>query len=306
VALTWNQVSAITSKKFLPKLIDNVFDSNPYMERVKRNSLMKIDGGDSIMQPLEYSTNSSNGWYSGSETLDTSDNEQITAAQYDWKFFYVNLTILRTEELRNSGDSAKLNMVKSKVKNAEKTMSDILGTALYNDGTNAKAMSGLRHSVAIASTVGGISQSSYSWWQGQVDSTTTTMTMGALQSEYSNASIGNDTPSVILSTRSNYDRYYALLQPQQRFMDSETAKGGFTSLMYNGTPWIADSHCPANHVFMVNEKYMPLVAHRDEYFRFEPFVKPVNQNIRLAKLYFAGNMAPSNNRMHAKFSAITA
>ena len=42
------------------------------------------------------------------------------------------------------------------------------------------------------------------------------MTIGTLQTEWTNASIGNDTPTIGLATRSNFDRYYNLLQPQQR------------------------------------------------------------------------------------------
>lgn len=87
-------------------------------------------------------------------------------------------------------------------------------------------------------------------------------------------------------------------------MDSDTAKGGFSSLMFNGIPLIADSQCPANHLAFLNEAYIKLVVHKDEFFRFEPYVKPVNQNVRTAKIFFAGNLVSSNNRMHALFSAL--
>ncbi len=306
MSLTWDQVSAITAKKFLPKCVDNIFDSNPFFERQKRKNTLKLDGGTKIIQPLNYAQISSAGWYSGSETLDTSDNETITGAEYDWKFLYVNMTILRSDELKNAGSEGKLKLAKQKMEQAEKTMSDLLGVGLYNDGTDAKALGGLRLVVNTSGTVGGISQSSYSWWQAQVDSTTTTMTMGTLQSQFTAASIGSDSPTVGMGTRSNYDRYYALLQPQQRFMDGGSAKAGFSSLMFNGVPILADSNCPTNHLFFLNEKYIPLVVHRDENFRMEPFVKPVNQNVRIGKIYWCGNLAPSNNRMQSKFSALAA
>jgi len=303
--LTWDQVGAITSKKFLPKAVDNIFDSNPFFQRMKERNTMKLDGGSTIMQPLEYSQNTANGWYSGTETLDTSDTQILTAAEYDWKQFYVNLTIIRLEELKNSGNSAKLKLAQAKMKNAEKTMADQLGVALYNAGSDAKALAGLRFVVNTTSSVGGISQTTNSWWQSQVDSTSTTLTMALMQSIYNDCSIGNDTPTVLLSNRSIYNFYYALLQPQQRFQSTDVAKGGFTSLMFNSTPHIVDSNAPANHLFFINEKYMQMTAHKDEFMRFEPWVKPTNQNLKVAKLYFAGNLTPSNNRMQGKLSAIT-
>ncbi len=36
MALTWDQVSGITEKKFLPKLYDNVFITSALLNRLKR------------------------------------------------------------------------------------------------------------------------------------------------------------------------------------------------------------------------------------------------------------------------------
>ena len=143
---------------------------------------------------MNYASTTASGWYQGTDTLSTSDNQNISGAEYDWKQLYANITIRRDEELKNSGDSQVLSLVKNKVKIAEKTMSDTLGTGLYSDGTDSKAIVGLRDIVATDQTVGGISQTANSWWQAQVDSSSTTMTMAVLQTQYSAASIDNDKP----------------------------------------------------------------------------------------------------------------
>jgi len=181
MSLTWDNVSAITEKYFVPKLADNIFDSNPYLKRIKDKSLVQIDGGDSIMVPLEYAQNSAGGWYSGADTLDISDTQVLTAAQYSWKQSYDNITVLRSEELRNAGDAGKLKLVQAKMKNAEKTGLDRIGTGLYSNGATAKSIVGLRVFVATSGTVGGISMSDNSFWQSNVDSTTTTLSMYAMQ-----------------------------------------------------------------------------------------------------------------------------
>lgn len=288
------------------KLADNIFDGNPFLQRLKKNSMQKLDGGEKILVPLEYAQATASGWYQGAETLDTQDSEVLSAASFDWKQLYANITISRRDELKNSGDAGVIRFVKAKVRNAEKTLLDNLASAVYNDGSDAKAIIGARKFVSTTQTYGGIDQSANSWWQAQVDSSTTTLTLAAVQSLYNSASLNNEQPTVILSTRANYDRYYALLQPVQRFVDSETAKGGFTSLMFNGKPWIPDSHCPANYVFGFNENMLHLFVHKDEDMRFEEFAKPVNQNIKLAKIYSMMALASSNNRMHFVLSAITA
>lgn len=306
MALTWDQVTGITEKKFLPKLADNIFLASPLLKRLKDKSYKKIDGGTSIMVPLEYAQLTSTGWYSGADTLSTSDNETMTAAEYAWKQLYANVTISRKDELMNSGDSQKVDMVKSKMKNAEKTLAYQLSTGVYNAGTTTNAIIGLQAVVGTTSTIGGISQSSYSWWQAQVDSSTTAFSIAATQTVFMNASLNNSAPSVIMATKANYNRYYGQLQPQQRFMDSDTAKGGFSSLMFNGVPFIADDFAPANHIFLLNEEFLSLCVHKDEDMRFSGFQKPENQNVRLGQVFWMGALCSSNNRMHGKLSAVAA
>ncbi len=304
--LTWDQVSGITEKAFVKKLADSIFDSNPLAKKLKESSLELLDGGTSIMQPLNYATNTAGGWYSGAETLSNVDNDAITAAEYSWKQHYQSIIISRIDELKNSGDKAVLNLVKEKVKIAEKTLVDNLGTGLFSDGTDAKSIVGLRDIVAIDQTVGGISQTTYSWWRGQADSTTTTLTLSAMQTLFNLASIDSEVPDFGVATRAVYNLYYALLQPQQRFTDSKTASGGFQNILFNGMPLTSDSHCPASHMFFLNTKHLHLYVHKDENMRFEPFQKPVDQNVKLAKIYWAGAFGSSNNRLQGKFSAVTA
>lgn len=306
MALTYDQISAITQKKFIPKLYDNIFNSNPLLQRHRKKSYEKIDGGTSILVPLNYAVPSASGWYSGADTLVTTDNDQITAAEYTWKQLYTNITILRSDELKNSGDAQIVSLVKSKVKIAEKQMEDQLGTGLFSASTNAKSIVGLGTMISTSNTVGGISQSSNSWWQAQVDSTTTTVSMSALQTQWNLATIGSWSPTVAVCTRTLFNSYYALLQPQQRFQDSETASGGFQSLMFNGLPVIPDSHAPSTLPWVfLNEDYMHLFVHKDEDMRFEPFQKPINQNLKVAKIYWMGAYGSSNLRLQAGFSALT-
>ncbi len=81
MALTYDQISAITERTFIKKLADNYFDSNPLTKRLKEKSLELLDGGLSIMQPLNYANTTASGWYSGAETLSTIDNDNITSAR---------------------------------------------------------------------------------------------------------------------------------------------------------------------------------------------------------------------------------
>lgn len=306
--LTYDQLSAITDKKWIPKLQDSIFDSDPLLQRAMKtkNWVKMLDGGASIMVPLNYALNTAGGWYTGAETLSTTDNDVITSAEYQWKQLYENITLSGLDELKNAGDSAIIDLAKSKVQIAEKTMKDRLGDGLYSAGTDAKSIVGLRVVVDNANTVGGIDQSSYSWWQSQENGTDTTLSLAVMQTMHNSLCINSDKPSVVMATRTLYNKYWGLLQPQQRFMDSDTAKGGFDNVMFNGIPVIAGSKVPASHMFFLNEDYLSLWIHKERNFKFRNFEQPINQDVRVAKVLFAGAFGTDNCRMHGKFTALTA
>lgn len=307
MALTIDQLNALTDKYFLKKLHDNIFDSNPLLQKLmKSGSYKPVSGGTQIYVPLNYATTTASGWYSGADTLSTSDNDNISAAVYDWKSLYAGVAITEEDEMKNSGDAEQLNLLKSKMQIAEKTLKDSLGTGLYSDGTTAKSIIGLRDIIATDQTVGGISQTTNSWWAGQVNSTTTTTSISAMNALYQNASVDNEVPNFIVGTRTIYNAYYALLQPQQRFMDEETAKGGFQNLMFNGAPIVVDSHVPASNLMMLNLNHLHLFYHPKRNMSFEPFQKPINQQVKVARILWMGAFGSSNNRLHGRFSALTA
>lgn len=304
MALTYDQISAITEKKFIPKLYDNVFKAVPLILRL-RKKMKLLDGGERVLVPLNYAALSANGWYSGPDTLNTADNDVITAAEFQWAQAYQAISITRRDELRNMGDAAKINFVKAKVEIAEKSLIDLFGAGVYSSGTNSKSIIGTGVFLSASNTYGTINQSTNSWWQAQLDSTTTTLSISSLQTMWGLTTVGSDSPTVITSLQARYDGYYGLLQPQQRFIDTEVAEAGFTSLMFNGIPWIVDSKAPTSSINFLNEDYLDLYTHKDENFRFEPFMQPINQNVKVAKLYWMGAFTSANNRMHGIMSAVT-
>lgn len=305
MALTYNQITAITHTKILPKMVDNIFNSNLLLKRLKAKEKPQT-GGDKITVPVAYAETASSGWYQGAETLSTVDNEQMTSAAFEWKQLYANITISRRDELRNSGDAAILNFVKSKVQIAEKTIRQKLSTALYNLGTDSKQIQGLRLLLSTSNTYGGIDQSTYSWWQANVDSTTTTLTLAAMQSMFGDCGEGTEYPDLLVGDQDMFDRYHALLLPQQRFASEMEASAGFKTLLFNGVPVVVDASASAGDLFFLNLEYLDLYPHKDENFVMEPFAKPINQNVKSGKIYWMGNLGASNARRFGLLDAITA
>ena len=306
MALTYDQINGITERKFLKKLVDNIYDSNVLLKKMKAGeAYRKVDGGTSIMQPLEYAQISAAGTYSGTDLLSTTDSESYTSAEFQWKQYYANISITGLDKLKNSGDAQVIDFVKSKVQSAEKTLAQLLGDGLYSAGTDSKALVGLRYVHANSNTVGGIAQSSYSWWNTQKDSTTTTLSIAAMQAVDNNCTVDGESPDLITCTRSIYNAFYGLLQPQQRFTDNGKASAGFTNLMFNSKPVVVDSKCPTSHMFFHNMNYMALQVHKDADMKFLPFARNLNQDLESAKVLWAGALCYSNLRFLGSLTAIT-
>lgn len=300
------EISSVTRKYFMPKLVDNIFNSNALMQRWRKNNYKRQGGGTENVFPVAYAATSASGWYEGADTLDIASNNQIDSATFDWKQAHASLTITKLDQIKNTGTEAVVSFVKSKVQIAEKTLSDNLGTGIFNAGTTAKAIIGIRLAFAgTGNTYGGISKTTSSWWRGQTDTASTVLTIPLMQGMQGDAQIDNDRFSVWVTTQDIFDSFYGLIQPQQRFQDSDTAKAGFTNMLYNGKPVIVDSHTPGNHLFGINENYISLHVHRDEDFRFEDFIKPVNQNVAVAHVYWTGYLECNNPRMQGMFTALT-
>jgi hypothetical protein len=127
-----------------------------------------------------------------------------------------------------------------------------------------------------------------------------------MQGLYGDCGEGTEYPTLLAGDQDMFDHYWNLLQPKQRFSDEGLGKAGFKSLLFNGQPFVVDAASPASHLWMLNMEYFDLYPHKDENFRFEKFAKPLNQNIKLAKIYWMGVTASSNNRRHGVATAITA
>jgi hypothetical protein len=304
MALTYTEISAITEKYFRPKLVDNIFKSNVLLARL-RDKQEKLDGGERVLLPVAYAVTTAAASYVGADTLSTTPNDQITSAEFIWKQYYANITITGLDELKNSGDAAKVSFVKSKVQLAEKSLAYALGSDVYT-GSTTPALVGLQTAVSSSRTYGGIDSSTYTWWDAQVDSTTTTLTIPKMESLFGLCSIGNVHPTIIVSTQAIWDSYFSLLQPQQRFMDSKMADAGWANVTFRGVPVVVDNRCPTSYMFMLNEEYLKLFTHSKRDFKMEPFIKPVNQDIATAKVYYAGILACDNPRLQGVMSALTA
>lgn len=237
MAITINQISAITRKYYFSNLADEIATSMALLMKMKEmGRMIDIDGGDQIYQPVTYARITASGNYSGDESLSVTGNEKRTVLTFDWKQKYCNIVLTGLDEIKNAGASKVIDLLEAETTAAKDTMKHLFATGLYSAGTDAKEIDGARVFLSTSASYGGLSQSTESWLQAKVDSTTTATSLGKMNERWEAAREDNDKPNLITCYSTPFNAYWALLQPQQRFSDSKTADGGFHNLLFNSAP----------------------------------------------------------------------
>jgi len=306
-----------TLKKYRKTLTDNIHKSNAVFYQLKKNgTITEEDGGERIVEPLMYGKNSTARSYSGYEALDTTPQTGIDSAEFNWKQYSVSLSISGLEERQNNGTSRIINLLDAKTTQAEMSLTESLSVGLFSDGTGngGKNLTGLAAMVTNSGTYGGISSSANTWWKAGVEATVETLGLPKMRTAYNTASVGGkDTPTLIVTTQALFETYESLFTnvaisgggtsfstPTEGMKNM--ADGGFQSLQFKGVPIVWDEQCPTGTMYFLNAKHMKLVMHKDANFKTTDFVKPENQDARIAQILVQGNVT-CNRR--ASFYALT-
>jgi hypothetical protein len=307
--VNFDQILTTTLENRQATLVDVVFTARPLAYWLKDNIELK-SGGTKIVTELMYGQNTTAGSYSGSDILNTAEQDGITAAEWEWKQYAVSITITGFDELRNNGEEAVIDLLEAKVEQAEQTIIEKMDEMfITSDGTgnSGKDWLGLKALVAnSANTVGNINSSTYSWWANYHEGSAGALTVAAMGTAYNTVSEGNDQPGFILTTQTLYEKYESLLQPNIRYESTEMADAGFISLMFKKAPVMFDRYVPTGYMYFLNPRYLKLIGHRDRWFKPTKFKEPVNQDIRVAQIYLMGQMICTNRKRQGLLTGRTA
>ena len=311
----FDEILSTTLKNYVPKLADNVFTARPlFYALTNGQTIRRVNGGAKIVVPIIYGTNSTAGSYSGSDTIATTAQTGITAAEYDWKQYAATVTITGIEEAKNNGEAAIIDLLEGKIMQAEQTIIQNMNTMFYGNGAGngGKDFLGLNALVVVGNdsgcAIGGIdaTDSDNSWWRSSLTNQGGALTLAAMSTMYNNVSVGNDQPTIIITDQDEYEKYEALLQPNLRYTSADVADAGFQNLLFKGAPVTYDSDTDLDgKMFFLNTKYLRLVAHTETWFQPTPFVRPTNQDARYAQILCYGQLTTSNRSRQGMLYGLT-
>jgi hypothetical protein len=312
------EIVTTTLRNRSKRIADNVSNSNALLMRLnERGRVRPADGGRSIVQELDYAENSTFLYYSGYEGWNIAPSDVLSAAEYDWKQAVVIVSISGLEgDIQNSGPSAVLNLLESRIENAERTMKNNLSTGIYSDGTGSggKQITGLQAIVADATTtgqtgvgtVGGINATDFSFWRNQVlDASNSSITMSAttiqtaMQLLWLQCTRGNDKPDLVVMDGIYFAFYWSSLTEIQRITRVDEGRAGFDTLKFASADvyYDGDSGVPASHAYFLNTNYLFWRPHPGRNMVPLPSRNSINQDATIVPLVFAGNLTCSNRSL---------
>ena len=308
----FDEILSTTLKNYIPKLTDNIFSARPlFYALTNGQTIRRISGGAKLVVPVIYGTNSTAGSYDGTDTISTTAQTGISAAEYSWKQYAATVTISGIEEAKNNGEAQIIDLLEGKIFQTQETVIENMNTMFFGNGTGNSSKDWLGLSALVGSTgsPGGIdaTDSDNSWWRSAVTNQgSAAITLASMATLYNNCSVGNDQPTIGITGQNQYEAYEALLVDQIRYTDTDMADGGFQNLLFKGCPLTFDGTLEGEgKLYFLNTKYLQLVAHSDVWFKPTPFVRPTNQDAVYSQLLCYGELTTSNRARQGYMYGIT-
>lgn len=313
VDVNLGQMLSTTLKKYRPTLTDNIHNSNALFYLLKeKKAIREEDGGERIVEPLMYATNTTAGSYDGYDQLDVTPQGGIDAAEFNWKQYSASITISGKQIRQNAGRKEKIiDLMEAKTKQAELSLRAQLTKGLFSDGTgnSSKDLTGLKAMVLNSGTYGGINSATYTWWASNVDSTSEALSLADMRTAFNTGSLGgSDNPDIIVTTQTLFEKYESLLTSDIDMLSPGVKKMGdvgIQALGFKGIPIVWDEDCNSGYMYFLNTKHMALVVHKDANFDTTDFEKPEDQDALVAQILFMGNLTCNRRKSHNLLSGKT-
>jgi hypothetical protein len=324
MALTYNELQAITQEVYLPRMTQLFADQNAFLKMAYAKSL-KLRGGLKIRAVLAYQYNKG-GPYGRGSTFDISGEQQITTAEWPWKYYYFPTTIEGIDLLENDSPEGVQDLLDRKMEIMALGASDRIATDFFTGtGTDSTlaihsadlmcddgsgTLTANSHGAAVL-VYGGITVSTTvnTWWNGNtndIGGTGIGPTYLHLQATWTKAHDGNRHPTIVVVRPETFDTFMRTQQPQQQYMSDKELMAGFRAVAFNGVPMVADRHVgyhattfANNRIYMFDMNEIEFVVHPQRNFAVRKWMEPDDADSRTTQTLWAGGIVTRDRSRHS-------
>lgn len=318
---------------------DQISTSNSvlFMIMKKNESYKGTASGDRMQVNLMYELGQADS-YSGYDVLDTTPRDGITSAFFNWSQASVPIAISGLEERKNRESETRIqNLLEAKTKQALLGLQEFWNkgllqgnrgsaiTTAYTSGVNGSTFIDplpllVKYDPTSSTTIGNINQSTYTWWRNQFKNSgaaTFAAFLKEIDNLYNNCSKGaGGSPDLMIADQNVVEFYTAALRSQNQFTQYQTADIPFNNVLLKGKPLTWDEFVPdaagdsitqsttSGTLWMLNTKYFEIQYFPDVNFTPTAFMKPENQDAKVAHIMWNGGLGVSNRRKHGVMGSI--
>lgn len=315
-----SQISTAVFDEVTAKIYDNFTNNNAFMAELKAKGNISEDytGGEFIRQNLAYAENTSYKHYRGSEKLNISEADVISAAKYDIKQIAMAISMTGLEEIMNAGEAKIIDLYQTKSMVLKNTFANNFEKDILSPGTlsGGKQIGGLALLVAnnpSSGFVGGINSANFAWWRN-VSYSATGVGGGAVSPTnikkmfddiFRQTTRGTDRPDFIIADDVVYGAYESFVTPLGSMMDPMANKqgAGAETLVYKGRKVALGGgrggSMPASTCYFLNTDYIKLKEAKNRKLKMRDAVKALDADVEVSLALWAGNLVVSNRFVHA-------
>ena len=279
------ELTAVTRRAFVPKLIVQLYNSTPLLAALLANSQPASGGVSSISVPVQGSSMVSAQWsdYSGSFNQ-PSLQPGVSLSEFDLKLNIVPIPFLGMEAAVQL-DYAVIPLIEARMNDATNVTCDMFATALYNNTTNSQAFIGLPGAIDDGTnmvTYGNINRTANPWWKSKRYSAGSVNPTRQNILQYISGTVKNsaEVPSfgvmgfgtwTLLAQDFVGQESYVITPERSYDIDGSGPRSAFRALMVAGIPIYADPYCPEGILYLINDSYCSLYVHDEASFSFTGF-----------------------------------
>ncbi len=298
------QLLVSTHEKRAKKDVANaIFNRIPTLEYLNSKGRIMVDGGSSIVTPLEVASNTTAAFYDGYGLLTTTAQDNHTAAQYKWKQAAVSVSISgREANIQNRGEAALMNLLEMKQKNAERSLRNLINQKLHGAANASAEITSLVTLIDATSTIGDINSTANSYWQSSVKSGGVFAAQGVAdwRNLYNTLKNRQGNPDMIITTQTMFEAYEATMAPQIRYTSLDTADVKFRDLEFAGAKVRFDDQAASGVSYFLDSDAIHLFVSSGVNFIYNDFVRPPDQDAKVAQFLVGLELGTSNRRVLGK------
>jgi len=281
----YNELTYVTRRAFIPKLVVQLYNSTPLMAALIANSQQASGGVSQVTVPVQGAQFVNAQWsdYSGSFNQ-PSVQQGAFNAEFNLKLMIAPVPFLGMEGAVQQ-DYAIIPLIEARMNDATNVMMDAMATALYNNYTNTQQFIGLPGAIddgTNMTTYGNINRSTYTWWKSKVYNAGSVNPTRQNILQYISGTVKNGaevptfgvcgfgTWTLLAQDYVGQEQY--VITPGHGFdSDSNGPQAALRALMVAGVPIYPDPYCPEGTVYFINSNYLSLYIHDQGSFVFTGF-----------------------------------